>query len=261
MQPKNPNKGGPEPRAKAAPESAGHSRILAGREHGATPARRDIGSQGVAALILVLLLGTLGWMGYNKEDPQEEREERAAARAERAAARAAARQPAPRVEVMAPTAHAVVATPNPLVPTPAPAAPVAPVAPAAPARIGNDDAAAPHGADDAAPQRDTPPHGTAAAPPPPAPRPAAVAKAGAAPAPEPAPKQSTPAGVPDSDVALLTAPAAYAGKQPNRDVVLRQDNDSSESLLQRCKELGTIEGMLCRSRICSGRWDSDPACK
>jgi hypothetical protein len=31
-------------------------------------------------------------------------------------------------------------------------------------------------------------------------------------------------------------------------------------LLQRCKQLGMIEGMLCRARICSGRWDSDPAC-
>ncbi|OFJ49990.1 hypothetical protein BA896_015220 [Janthinobacterium lividum] len=59
---------------------------------------------------------------------------------------------------------------------------------------------------------------------------------------------------------------------PTRDVVLRkqgqtqaqereqeQEQETME-LLQRCKQLGLIEGMLCRSRICSGRWDSDPAC-
>ena len=29
----------------------------------------------------------------------------------------------------------------------------------------------------------------------------------------------------------------------------------------RCQQLGMIEGMLCRSRICAGRWDSDQACR
>jgi hypothetical protein len=46
-----------------------------------------------------------------------------------------------------------------------------------------------------------------------------------------------------------------------RDVVERRPNDSSEALLQRCKQLGFIEGQLCRWRICSGRWESDSACK
>ena len=67
----------------------------------------------------------------------------------------------------------------------------------------------------------------------------------------------------DSDVALLTAMVAHAQRQdgtPARDVVLRRDDEETASLLQRCKQLGMIEGMLCRSRICSGRWDSDPAC-
>ena len=73
----------------------------------------------------------------------------------------------------------------------------------------------------------------------------------------------------DSDVALLTAMVAHAHRQegtakPVRDVVLRQREREQEQetaeLLQRCKQLGLIEGMLCRSRICSGRWDSDPAC-
>lgn len=69
----------------------------------------------------------------------------------------------------------------------------------------------------------------------------------------------------DSDVALLTAMVAHAHRQdgtaaPMRDVVLRQREGETVELLQRCRQLGLIEGMLCRSRICSGRWDSDPAC-
>ena len=69
----------------------------------------------------------------------------------------------------------------------------------------------------------------------------------------------------DSDVALLTAMVAHAHRQegtakPVRDVVLRRQEEETAELLQRCKQLGLIEGMLCRSRICSGRWDSDPAC-
>ena len=69
----------------------------------------------------------------------------------------------------------------------------------------------------------------------------------------------------DSDVALLTAMVAHAHRQegtqaPVRDVVLRRGEEDTPDLLQRCKQLGLIEGMLCRSRICSGRWDSDPAC-
>ena len=69
----------------------------------------------------------------------------------------------------------------------------------------------------------------------------------------------------DSDVTLLTAMVAHAHRQegtqaPVRDVVLRREKEDTPGLLQRCKQLGLIEGMLCRSRICSGRWDSDPAC-
>lgn len=70
----------------------------------------------------------------------------------------------------------------------------------------------------------------------------------------------------DTDVALLTALVAHANKptavlpERNRDVVERQEGDSTAQLLARCKQLGLIEGMLCRSRICSGRWDADPAC-
>ncbi|WP_426070664.1 hypothetical protein [Janthinobacterium sp. DSP2-3-3] len=88
------------------------------------------------------------------------------------------------------------------------------------------------------------------------------------------PQESRPATAPgDSDVALLTAMVAHAHRQegttaPVRDVVLRkQDQEQKQEqgqgtaeLLRRCKQLGMIEGMLCRSRICSGRWDSDPSC-
>ncbi|OEZ63069.1 hypothetical protein [Duganella sp. HH105] len=77
---------------------------------------------------------------------------------------------------------------------------------------------------------------------------------------------SAPATSGDTDVALLTALVAHAGKpaavlpERSRDVVERQEGDSTAQLLARCKQLGLIEGMLCRSRICSGRWDADPAC-
>ncbi|MDN2677054.1 hypothetical protein [Janthinobacterium sp. SUN033] len=86
------------------------------------------------------------------------------------------------------------------------------------------------------------------------------------------PQGARPAAAPgDSDVALLTAMVAHAHRQegtaaPVRDVVLRRQKQEQEQeqetaeLLRRCKQLGLIEGMLCRSRICSGRWDSDPAC-
>ncbi|MBC7858141.1 MAG: hypothetical protein H7Z39_05040, partial [Burkholderiaceae bacterium] len=93
-----------------------------------------------------------------------------------------------------------------------------------------------------------------------------------APAPHQAAAQAAPdaAATPDSDVVLLTALVALASKQAppqawvadppaggsNHDVVLPRENETTESLLQRCKQLGFIEGMLCRSRICAGRPES-----
>lgn len=86
---------------------------------------------------------------------------------------------------------------------------------------------------------------------------------------------STPGAVPapvvahagDTDVTLLAAlvahtnkPAAVNPERP-RDVVERQEGDTTAQLLARCKQLGLIEGMLCRSRICSGRWEADAACR
>ncbi|WP_432379524.1 hypothetical protein [Duganella sp. P38] len=78
---------------------------------------------------------------------------------------------------------------------------------------------------------------------------------------------STTAAAGDTDVTLLTALVAHAGQsapvtsERSRDVVERQDGDTTEQLLARCRQLGMIEGMLCRSRICSGRWEADAACR
>lgn len=105
----------------------------------------------------------------------------------------------------------------------------------------------------------------------------------AAPGPhQPAAKAPPPAAAaaPDSDVVLLTALVAHAGKQAaplakapdpaapdpdaggsDHDVVLPRASETTESLLQRCKQLGFIEGMLCRSRICAGRPDSAACAK
>ena len=79
--------------------------------------------------------------------------------------------------------------------------------------------------------------------------------------------QAKPASTSDTDVALLTALVAHAGQpasvapERTRDVVERQDGDRTADLLRRCKQLGLMEGMLCRSRICSGSWESDAACR
>ena len=121
----------------------------------------------------------------------------------------------------------------------------------------------------------------------PAPAPAAATIINEAPAAEPAPpvaaaaaaqhKQHAPgrqaaaraapvkprpdAAAGDSDVTLLAAIVSHGQRsEPPRDVVLRKDEEETASLLQRCRQLGLIEGMLCRARICAGRWDSDPAC-
>lgn len=70
----------------------------------------------------------------------------------------------------------------------------------------------------------------------------------------------------DRDAALLAALVAHGNHLPpatgtNRDIVERHASDHTAQLLARCQELGFIEGMLCRSRICADRWDSDAACR
>jgi hypothetical protein len=89
-------------------------------------------------------------------------------------------------------------------------------------------------------------------------------------------KQSQRAPVNDSDVALLAAIVAHDKGRFSasddkadsvrstaikaRDIVERKPGDSTESLLQRCKRLGSPEGDLCRTRICSGQWSAEPSC-
>lgn len=90
-------------------------------------------------------------------------------------------------------------------------------------------------------------------------------------APRPRPGVETETAMPapagDTDVTLLTALVAHAGQparvapERTRDVVERRDGDRTADLLLRCKQLGLMEGMLCRSRICSGSWESDAACR
>lgn len=80
--------------------------------------------------------------------------------------------------------------------------------------------------------------------------------------------------VTDKDIPVKKESHAHAGSKisakqnakakddaRNQDIVERKPGDSTASLLIRCKKLGLVEGELCRWRICSERWDSDPACK
>ena len=216
-----------------ATEASGN-RILSRLEHGgaapaAPPARRwrpgwrQSAAVGLAALVVAVLVHEVAGP---PAPPLAAREP--------PPARAAAAAPAPSLPVPAPppTEHSVQAAAivNDALPA-SPAAPAVTVATATSASVSH---------------KAAPPLRQAAARAP-ASRPAAAAPG-------------------DSDVALLTAMVAHAHRQestapPVRDVVLRQGDEDTASLLQRCKQLGMIEGMLCRSRICSGRWDSDSACR
>ncbi len=240
----------------AAPDPADHSRILASLEHGsgarAAPRPGDadadagiVHARSLAwALALMLLLALLGWWASRD----------AAGPADHGANAAPPANAAPQGAAAAP----------PQAPAPAPAAIITDIA-APPALASSPALAAGMGA--AAPQP------APAAAPPSTPRAVAVpahrVAANARPAP-PGPlrkaRQSVPAAAADSDVVLLTALVAHANSgraasESNRDVMLRKDSDSTATLLQRCKQLGMIEGMLCRSRICAGSWDSDLACQ
>lgn len=93
--------------------------------------------------------------------------------------------------------------------------------------------------------------------PPPAQRSAPQATRQAQPSPRTA--EATPKGT--KNVQSASAATAVKTREPNRDIVERNPNDTTDALLQRCKQLGFFEGEFCRWRICSGRWDSDAACK
>ena len=77
--------------------------------------------------------------------------------------------------------------------------------------------------------------------------------------PSPRTAEATPKGT--KNVQSASAATAVKTREPNRDIVERNPNDTTDALLQRCKQLGFFEGEFCRWRICSGRWDSDAACK
>ncbi|EJN07163.1 hypothetical protein, partial [Herbaspirillum sp. YR522] len=73
-------------------------------------------------------------------------------------------------------------------------------------------------------------------------------------------KESKPAGN-NQKLAQNAEAQAKPGDGRNVDIVQRTPGESTESLLNRCKALGFLEGEFCRWRICSGRWDTDAACK
>lgn len=224
------------------PEVHDHRRILASLEHAGgaarAPARQRQKQLGIGALILLSLAGLLAWLGYRSamapEPDQATPALDAAAPADPAVSAAQQTQPeAAPATIVSDSALAPPHTPH----TPRQPAHLAAIVPAA-----------------AAAKATTPTQAPAAARPAP---PLAVAA-----------ESPRPAG--DSDVTLLSALVAHAKQQPQEaaavsgagpDVVLRSARDSTTTLLQRCEQLSAVEAMLCRSRICAGPGDTDPACR
>lgn len=236
--------------ASGARRLAGSTRILAQLEHGARPAARPAHAAGwtidgwtIGLFVLLLLMCSVAWLMHDKTiTPKTFRHDyssgASSSMARHVTARASAvEQPATIVneaatvsgagaeDVAADAAGSVARSVHTIGAIPKPAAPVA--------------------------------RATASATP--------VARPAATTAPAAGPANTTPTG--DTDVTLLTALMAHASKpaavtpERPRDVVERQESDSTAQLLARCKQLGLIEGMLCRSRICSGRWEADAACR
>jgi hypothetical protein len=232
---------------------AGSKRILAQLEHGARPAARTAHATGwtidgwtIGLFVLLLLMCSVAWLMHDKTiTPKTFRHDYSSGASSGMARHVTARAPA--MEQPA----AIV---NEAAPMSSPDGEQA----AVPAR-GETGAAARFEHTAAVMPRPAAPVARATASATPVARPAATA------APAAGPAHTTPAG--DTDVTLLTALMAHAGKpaavtlERPRDVVERQENDSTAQLLARCKQLGLIEGMLCRSRICSGRWEADAACR
>ena len=236
-------KNGPDLLANAASHDG--NRILSQLEHGAPPlavprlaAHGRGGWLGTVGALLGVMLLALAWLAWDSlaQAPLPDRE----IDKDGATASAMARRSTP-APAAAPAPPPVPQTNQP--PSPGPAA--ATIINEVPA------AAAPAHARGTAPQKS---------------HPGATVAAARAPTVKPSKRASVAAPAGDSDVTLLAAIVAH-GQQPAplrqeavRDVVLRQEEEETASLLQRCRQLGLIEGMLCRARICSGRWDSDPAC-
>jgi hypothetical protein len=230
--------------AHASPGNAdGTRRILAHLEHGpraqARPARAwNLDGWSVGLVLLLLTMCGVAWLMHEETiTPVTFKSQRSSsARHEVAAAPAAAQES----RHARPQAAAIINTPHAVLPPPLAPMPEIPAAqqsqPAAPRSI---------------PDRATN-HKFASTP-----RPKPVIEV----------TQTRPAPASDTDVTLLTALVAHAGQpasvtpERTRDVVERRDGDRTADLLLRCKQLGLMEGMLCRSRICSGSWESDAACR
>jgi hypothetical protein len=65
---------------------------------------------------------------------------------------------------------------------------------------------------------------------------------------------------PATSLALAGSAAKRDNRSANHDIVMHAPGVSKESLIARCRTLGFLEGELCRIRICSGSWGTDPAC-
>jgi hypothetical protein len=250
---------------------ADHNRILARLEHGegtAAPSSQRRGRIVASAAVMLALAGALGWTFYqNIGTPTLDMRSLSSDVATRLDSAGTGAAPAPVASAGAAPTETPTQTPNvappektaaaivdepPAIAIKAPAAVTTPVAPAAVVAVVA--SAMPHAPKPAATYT-TPAAAKIVATPPPKGK--GMGKSKVAPVPV------------DSDVTLLTALVAHANNQTpppdvppaaSRDVVQGGPGEATASLLQRCKQLGLIEGMLCHARICSGRGD-EPACK
>lgn len=252
----------------ASPRPGGGKRILAALEHGARPAPKPARASGwtidgwtVGLGLLLLLMVSVAWMMHEKTITPASFKYHASDShtvvAPRAVAPAAteSEQAAAIVNTASPSADA------------APAGATAPDRPDWPALAGTQAAAAPDGPARAASPTHKPIAGLGSGPAVRAPQPATQAAAASARNAAGTGSNAAHAAARDTDVTLLAALVAHANKptvtvtERSRDVVERKDGDTTQQLLARCQQLGLIEGMLCRSRICADRWDADPACR
>jgi hypothetical protein len=72
----------------------------------------------------------------------------------------------------------------------------------------------------------------------------------------------------DNDIDLIAAllnhvsrrEAAAVAPPPGRDIVMSAQGEPIGALVKRCQQIGGLEGVLCRWRICDGHWGRDAAC-
>nr|WP_154374082.1 hypothetical protein [Duganella guangzhouensis] len=239
-----------------ASRAADSKRILANLEHGPRPAASPKRSAGwtidgwtIGLCVLLILMCSVAWMMHDRRITPD------TFRHGYSSDSTTARKTA------TPSMHANDAVPDEQ------AAAIINVTPPATGDDDVEEARVPHSAPDAMSAAPSTVPATSAAVPPRTTTTAQHKPAPRAPsAPSAQDRPATPANG-DTDVTLLTALVAHANKpaavtpERSRDIVERQEGDNTAQLLTRCKQLGMIEGMLCRSRICSGRWENDTACR